>query len=81
MIAYKRYVTIQDPQRIVLSDLPFRTGQRVEIVMIADEDMNARIEAVQNLFKTTQALPQAKTLTEDEIAAEIEASHLNSLSN
>ncbi len=73
MIAYKRYVTIQDPQQIVLSDLPFRAGQRVEVVMIAEEDMNARLTALKNLFSATQALPQAKTLTEDEIAAEIEA--------
>jgi hypothetical protein len=73
MIAYKRYVTIQDPQQVILSDLPFRSGQRVEIVMIAEEDLNARVAAAQELFKKTQALPQARTLTDEEIAAEIEA--------
>lgn len=73
MIAYKRYVTIQDPQQVVLSDLPFRAGQRVKVVMIAEEDVNARVTALKNLFAATQALPQVKVLTEDEIAAEIEA--------
>lgn len=73
MIAYKRYVTIQDPQQVILLDLPFQPGQRVEIVMIAEEDVNARVAALQTLFKTTQQLPQAQSLTDDEIAAEIEA--------
>ena len=73
MIAYKRYVTIQDPQQVILSDLPFQPGQRVEIVMIAEEDVNARVAALKALFKTTQQLPQAQSLTEDEIAAEIQA--------
>ncbi len=74
MIAYKRYVTIQDPQRIVLSNLPFRAGQRVEVVIIAeDEEATARIQELKQLFKTTQGLPQAQTLSEDDIAAEVEA--------
>ena len=73
MIAYKRYVTIQDPQRVVLSDLPFQPGQRVEILIIAEEDRAARLATLQQLFRTTQALPEARKLTQEEIAAEIEA--------
>ena len=33
MRAYKKYVVIEDPHRVVLSDLPFETGQRVEVVI------------------------------------------------
>ncbi len=74
MIAYKKYVTIEDPKRVVLADVPFRCGQRVEIVMIADdEESTARLQELQTLFKTTQALPQARALSEEEIAAEIDA--------
>ncbi|MGB8645391.1 MAG: hypothetical protein WCF84_09140 [Anaerolineae bacterium] len=74
MIAYKRYVTIQDPDRIVLSGLPFRPGQRVEVVVIADEDETAaRVQSLKRLFAETQGLPQARTITDEEIAAEIKA--------
>ncbi len=74
MIAYKRYVTIQDPDQIVLTGLPFRPGQRVEVVVIADEDETAaRVQELKQLFSETQGLPQARALTDEEIAAEIES--------
>jgi hypothetical protein len=45
LLAYKKYVTIKDPAKLELTGLPFRSGQRVEIVMIAeDEGRDERIE-------------------------------------
>ena len=74
MMAYRQYITIQDPKQLVLSGLPFRPGQRVEVVMIAEEEQPAaRVQELRALFKTTQALPQARAISEDEIAAEIAA--------
>ena len=74
MRAYKKYVVIEDSHRVVLSDLPFEAGQRVEIVMIADEPQaTARLETLHTLLTSTQALPQARTLTEADIAAEVAA--------
>lgn len=74
MKAYKTYLVIKDPKHVVLSDVPFRTGQRVEVVLLAKEDdQDIHIEELKKLFKTTQELPQAHTITEEEIAAEIEA--------
>lgn len=74
MRAYKKYVVIEDPHRVVLSDLPFEAGQRVEVVMIADEPQAAaRLETLHNLLTSTQALPQARSLTEADIAAEVAA--------
>ncbi len=74
MIAYKQYITIKDPKHVVLSDLPFRAGQRVEVVLLAEGEQPAdRLNELQTLFKTTQAVPQAQTLTEGEIVAEIAA--------
>jgi len=74
MLAYKQYVTIKDPAKIELSGLPFRAGQRVEVVMIAEDDDRAtRIEELQALFRSTQALPQVKAITEEMIAEEVEA--------
>ena len=74
MIAYKRTVTIQDPRELVLNDLPFRPGQQVEVVLLAEETPpSISPSEMQALFRDTQALPVARTITEDEIAAEIEA--------
>jgi len=73
MIAYKTYITIENPKRVVLSNLPFRPGQRVEVVVIADDERAARVAGLKVLFSDTQSLPQARAISEDEIAAEIAA--------
>lgn len=74
MLAYRKYATVQKSQQIVLSDLPFQPGQRVEVVVIAeDEPLTDRVRELRELFKTTQSLPQSQAITEDEIAAEIAA--------
>ena len=73
MLAYKQYVTIKDPAKIELSGLPFRVGQRVEVVMIAEDDWTTRVEELRELFRSTQALPQAKAITDEMIAGEVEA--------
>ena len=68
MLAYKKYVTISDPAKIELNNLPFRKGQRVEVVMIAeDDDREKRVDELRALFKKTQALPQAKAMIAEEI--------------
>jgi hypothetical protein len=42
--------------------------------MIAEDDDRAiRVEELQALFRSTQALPQAKAITEKMIAEEVEA--------
>jgi hypothetical protein len=73
MLAYKKYVTIKDPAKLELTGLPFRSGQRVEIVMIAEDDeREARLDELRALFRKTQELPQAQAVSEDVIAEEIE---------
>jgi len=74
MIAYKRTVTIKNPRELVLNDLPFEAGQRVEVVLLAEEAQSDDIlSELQQLLRTTQALPPARTITDEEILAEIEA--------
>ncbi len=74
MIVYKRYVTIKESGEVVLSGLPFRPGQRIEVLLIAqDEQPTARLKELQALFQATQSLPQARAISEEEIAAEIAA--------
>lgn len=73
MLAYKQYITINDPAKIELTSLPFRKGQRVEVVMIAEDDeRSVRIDELRGLFKGTQALPQVQAISEEMIAEEIE---------
>lgn len=74
MEAYRTKIKINDSKQVILSNLPFRSGQVVEIVVLAeDENRNAAVEEFKALFKETQSLPQAQALTEEEILAEIEA--------
>lgn len=72
MLAHKQYVTINDPSKLQLTNLPFRRGQRVEVLMIADDDTAVRVDELRELFKTTQTLPQAQAVSDDMIAEEVE---------
>ncbi|MBD2566894.1 hypothetical protein [Anabaena lutea] len=74
MNAYKTYITIEDPKQVVLSDLPFQVGQRVEIIVLAEDNPQDTISnKLRNLFDKTQAIPGVEEITDEEIAAEIEA--------
>ncbi len=74
MNAYKKYITITDPKQVVLSDLPFQVGQRVEIIILAEDNTRAEIsKKLRDLFDQTQSLPGVQDITEAEITAEIEA--------
>jgi len=72
MQAHKQYVTIQNPKSPVLTDLPFRAGQRVEIVMIAD-DPAVECADLQALLRETQCLPTVRAISMEETDAEISA--------
>ena len=74
MIAYRQYATVQKSKQIVLSDVPFQPGQRVEIVVIAEEERPVNlVRELREALQVTQTLPQAQAISEDEIAAEIAA--------
>ena len=73
MFAYKKYVTIEDPSKVVLSDLPFQAGQRVEVIILVENNPKAALaQNLRELLKETQALHANNPMTEEEIAAEIE---------
>jgi hypothetical protein len=74
MRAYRKYLTIENPKQVTLSDLPFEAGDCVEVVMIATEKSPAaQLETLQTLLKTTQALPQTRALTDADLATEVAA--------
>lgn len=79
MTAYKTFITIEDPNRVVLSDLPFQKGQRVRVVILSADNENAEIsQRFRNLFQETQSLPGVNKITEAEISSEIKA-HRNGI--
>jgi hypothetical protein len=73
MKAIKRTVTIENPKQLILSNLPFEQGQRVEVVLLTEDEPTYRVAEIKELFKTTQTLPQAQHITEAEISAELAA--------
>ena len=74
MNAYKTYITIKDPKQVILSDLPFQSGQRVEVIILAENNQRTSLaQKMQELLKETQALQSDHPLTETDIDAEIEA--------
>ena len=74
MNAYKTYITIADPKQLVLSDLPFKAGQRVEVIILTDDNQRVALaEELKKLFKEIQAIHADNPLNDKEIVAEIEA--------
>ncbi len=74
MRAYRTHLVIKNPRRVMFSDLPFRAGQRVEVLFLAQEESRtAAVDEMEMLLKETQSLPQVQLLTEDDILAEVEA--------
>jgi hypothetical protein len=73
MKAFRTYLVVKDPKRVVLTNVPFSAGQRVEVLMVQDESPDRLAEELGTLMKETQNLPQIKALSETEIREEIQA--------
>ena len=82
MKAYRTYATVTDPQNLLLINLPFKPGQRVEVlVLVDDSDRVATLNAFDQAFKATQALPHIQSLTDADIEVEIAANRSDNASN
>ncbi|NEP55825.1 MAG: hypothetical protein F6K31_02220 [Symploca sp. SIO2G7] len=74
MTSYQTFITVEDPHQIILSNLPFQKGQRLRVVILAEDNERAAIgQKFYRLFRETQTLPGVSEVTESEITAEIEA--------
>lgn len=74
MKAYKTYLTVKDPKKVVLSDIPFPAGQRIEVVLrAAEDDIDKQLKELRDVLKSTQELPQAQIITEQEITEEVDS--------
>jgi len=74
MAAYRKQVTIKNPKRVVLSDLPLKARDQVEIVIEREQKgRSAKAGAWGKLFEKIDRLPRARRVSEEEIAKEIRA--------
>ena len=44
MTIYKTFITIEDPNQVILSNLPSQKGQRVRIVLVAEDDERIQVK-------------------------------------
>lgn len=74
MNTYKTYVQIDASGRLVLENLPFTEGSLLEVLVVdQSQQPEERVESWRALMRHVQGLPQAKSITEEDIAAEIDA--------
>ena len=72
MNAYKKYVTIDNPQQLVLSDLPFVPGQRVEIIILAEDikEVDPQLEELRRKIDSGTEQILAGNVTDGELVFE-----------
>ena len=77
MNAYKTYSVITDSKQVILSDMPYGVGDRVEVIVSRSEfgSRDDRVRKVKALFKKTQSLAEVRNLTEEETSAK--SNHIN----
>ena len=74
MNTFKTYAQIDASGRLVLEGLPFREGALVEVLVVDQSHRpEERVDAWRALMHHIQGLPQSKSTTDAEIAAEIDA--------
>ena len=74
MQAYKTHVTVTPSGEILLKNLPFTPGSRVEVVILEDSSEAERKGTQwQESNRRIRALPGIEDITEADIQAEIDA--------
>jgi len=78
MKAYKTSSVVTDSKQVILSDMPFGVGEKVEVVVSRPVNGSRadRVRKLKAMFKTTQSLPQIRNLTDADILREV-AAHRN----
>lgn len=72
MNRYSAIITIQDPDRVILSGLPFQPGDRVE-VRIEKQHEPSRGREWLDFFDQVDQAARMRPVSEEEIVAEIDA--------
>jgi hypothetical protein len=74
--AYRKKATVRPDGRIEIKTPSLKPGTRTEVIVLVEnkpEKSQAQAKEWKALFKKTQSMPQAKQISEEEIAAEIAA--------
>ncbi|HRF73986.1 MAG TPA: hypothetical protein PL117_14550 [Accumulibacter sp.] len=75
MQAYKTYARIQATGDLAIAHLPFAPGSLVEVLVVgAERGAAEREQEWARMMQTVQALPQSPTISDADIATEIDAS-------
>nr|VFJ63165.1 MAG: hypothetical protein BECKDK2373C_GA0170839_11049 [Candidatus Kentron sp. DK] len=69
----KHQLTMDNSRNLLLSNLPYRIGQKLTVIVMAEDEIQRRQQKWKTFFKQLQALPVAQGLTDDDIAREIDA--------
>jgi hypothetical protein len=69
----KRQLTINATHNLLLSNLPYRAGQKLTVIVMAEDELRQRQAKWKSFFKQLQVMPVAHNLTAEDIAVEIAA--------
>ncbi|WP_107668850.1 hypothetical protein [Cyanothece sp. BG0011] len=72
MNAYKKYVIIDNSQQLILSDLPFKAGQKVEIIILAEDnnELDSELEELRQKIDSATEQMLAENVTDGELVFE-----------
>ena len=79
METFRIRTTVSKDGKLSIKGLPFRPGAKVEVIVreeagkVSARKRKELASEMQVVFKEIQALPQARTITDEEIAEEIAA--------
>jgi hypothetical protein len=77
LIAFRQTVQVQPGGLIEMRAPELQPGDTAEVIVLVEkaptEDRAELARRLETLFKETQALPEAQTITDEEIATEIAA--------
>jgi hypothetical protein len=77
--ALRQNVVVKSNGVIEIRSPELLPGMKVEVIVLVenspavDAARESRLQALKELFQSTQALPQAQTISEDEIAGQVAA--------
>jgi adenylate kinase len=80
MLAYKQQVVVQNPQQVVLSNLPVMAGQQVEVLILVEEEASATTARQENLEKRRQLFSShAELFARQQLATTSSLEHLRAI--
>jgi hypothetical protein len=71
MKAYKKTVTLKSTGKLTLTGLPFKAGEKLDVIVLAEEKKTENVKVIKALFRETRKNPRIRRITEEEICSEI----------